>query len=143
MASGGQLWESGEDDHCFGNDATASSSLAYTRMTVSSFVRRSNSVKRTLEETSLAPLSGSLFCVKRCTRAAKPVLSMWSTSVRLMTTLSLSDNSFSTSWRNAVVSFPATRWPTQRRMITLPQKYVLVLRATDVPLRQKPTQSQS
>jgi hypothetical protein len=73
--AGGQLYESGEDDRCFWNDATASSSLAYTIMTVSSFVRRSNSVKPILEETSLAPLSGSLFCVKRCTRAAKPVLS--------------------------------------------------------------------
>lgn len=95
MADGGQLWESGEDDRFFGKDAIASSSLAYTIMTVSSFVRRSNSVKRILEETSLTPLSGSLFCVKRCTRTAKPVLSMWSTSVRLMTTLHLSDNSFS------------------------------------------------
>src|SRR5216683_7909296 len=134
MADGGQLRESGEDDRCFGNEATASSSLAYTMMTVSSFVRRSNSVKRILEETSLAPLSGSLFCVKRCTRAAKPVLSMWSTSVRLITTLRLSDNSFSITSRNAVVSFPATRRPTQRRTITSPQKYVLVLRAADVPL---------
>ena|SRR5436190_22620783 len=52
-------------DRGFGNDATASSSFAYTLMAVSSLVRRSNSVKRGLEETSLGTVSESLFRVKK------------------------------------------------------------------------------
>jgi len=53
------------DDRGFGNDATASSSFAYTVMTVSSLVRPSNSLKLVLEETSLGPDSESLFRVKK------------------------------------------------------------------------------
>jgi hypothetical protein len=68
------------------------------------------------------------------------VLSIRSTSVRLMTTLRLSDNSFSTPWRNVMVSHPATSRPTHRRTITSSQKCVLVLRATDVLFREKATQ---
>ncbi|SRR6266446_2024442 len=52
-------------DRCFANDAIASCSSAYTVMTVSSLVRRSNSVKFDLEETSLVPVSESLFCAKK------------------------------------------------------------------------------
>jgi hypothetical protein len=52
-------------DRSFANDAIASCSFAYTVMTVSSLVRRSNSVKFDLEETSLVPVSESLFCVKK------------------------------------------------------------------------------
>ena len=53
------------DDRGFGNDAIAASSLAYTVRTVSSLVRRSNSIKYILEDTSLVPLFGSLFCLFR------------------------------------------------------------------------------
>ncbi len=114
-------------DAFLGNDAAASSSLAYTVIALSSLVRRSNSVKYILEDTSLASPSRPPVRVKRRTRAARPVLSTRSTLVRLRTTLRFSDNSLWTLSQNAVVACPATRSPTQRKMITSPQIYVSVL----------------
>ena len=70
---------------------------------------------------------------------AKPVLSIWSTSVRLMTTLRLSDNSFSTPWRNVMVSHPVTSRPMHRRMTTSSQKCVLVLEPQTYSSEKKPS----
>jgi hypothetical protein len=109
---GSDLWSSrlGNPyaDAFLGNDATACSSLAYTVIALSSLVRRSNSVKYILEDTSLASPSRPPVPVKRRTRAARPVLSTRSTLVRLTTTLRFSDNSLWTLSQKAVVACPAT-----------------------------------
>jgi hypothetical protein len=54
-----------------------------------------------------------------------------------MTTLRLSDNSFSAPWRNAEVSSPATKLPLQRRIMTSCPTYVSVARVMDLLLDER------